>query len=115
MKVKFFLQRGLFNGFIQIFARGETHRNGSTVYVRTVPIVWTMPTDEELRNGAETPVQPLLEVDPTDAQQLMDELWHCGLRPSEGTGSAGSLAATERHLNDMRKIVGHALKMDGKF
>lgn len=40
-----------------------------------------------------------------DAQALMDELWHVGLRPSEGTGSAGSLAATERHLEDMRKIV----------
>jgi hypothetical protein len=41
----------------------------------------------------------------TRAQQLMDELWQCGLRPSEGTGSAGSLAATERHLNDMRRLV----------
>lgn len=39
------------------------------------------------------------------AQRLMDELWHVGLRPSEGSGSAGSLAATERHLADMRAIV----------
>lgn len=37
-----------------------------------------------------------------DAQRLMDELWNCGLRPSEGSGSAGMLAATERHLADMR-------------
>ncbi len=39
------------------------------------------------------------------AQQLMDELWRCGLRPTEGSGSAGSLAATERHLEDMRALV----------
>jgi hypothetical protein len=39
------------------------------------------------------------------AQQLMDDLWRCGLRPSEGTGSAGALAAVKYHLEDMRKIV----------
>lgn len=47
---------------------------------------------------------PLLEVGMRGAQKLMDELWRCGLRPSEGTGSAGALAATERHLKDMQDI-----------
>ncbi len=46
------------------------------------------------------------------AQQLMDELWHVALRPSEGSGSAGSLAATQRHLGDMRAIAGHLLKTE---
>ena len=41
----------------------------------------------------------------TAAQELMDNLWSCGLRPSEGTGSAGSLAAVERHLKDMQRLV----------
>jgi hypothetical protein len=51
------------------------------------------------------------QVEPTgllsneQAQTLMDDLWNCGLRPTEGSGSAGSLAATERHLKDMRAIV----------
>jgi hypothetical protein len=49
---------------------------------------------------------------PTSAQQLMDELWHVGLRPSEGTGSAGSLAATQRHLHDMRALVAKALSTE---
>jgi hypothetical protein len=40
-----------------------------------------------------------------DAQRFIDELWNAGLRPSEGTGSAGSLAATQRHLDDMRALV----------
>ena len=39
------------------------------------------------------------------AQELIDQLWQAGLRPSEGSGSAGSLAATERHLDDMRALV----------
>lgn len=55
--------------------------------------------------------RPCMELSATDAQQLMDQLWHCGMRPTEGTGSAGSLAATERHLADMRKLAYHALKV----
>lgn len=54
---------------------------------------------------------PALSLSQSDAQQLMDELWHCGLRPSEGSGSAGSLAATERHLADMRTMAFHALQV----
>jgi hypothetical protein len=39
------------------------------------------------------------------AQKLMDELWHCGIRPTNGVGSVGQLAATERHLEDMRALA----------
>jgi hypothetical protein len=39
------------------------------------------------------------------AQELMDRLWQCGIRPSEGSGSAGQLAATRAHLEDMRALV----------
>ena len=50
-------------------------------------------------------LDPLLQIDVNQAQRLMDDLWECGIRPSEGSGSAGSLAATERHLADMKKIA----------
>lgn len=50
-------------------------------------------------------VEPALSLPMESAQQLMDELWRCGLRPSEGSGSSGSLAATERHLGDMRALA----------
>ncbi len=56
-------------------------------------------------NSDKRRAEPMLFFQHDDAQRLMDELWGCGLRPSEGTGSAGSLAATERHLADMQKIV----------
>ena len=50
-------------------------------------------------------VDPFTQIDPTQSQTLMDSLWECGVRPSQGSGSAGSLAATERHLADMQKLV----------
>jgi hypothetical protein len=38
------------------------------------------------------------------AQELVDALWQCGLRPSEGSGSAGALRATEAHLKDTQEF-----------
>jgi len=57
------------------------------------------------------PVEPIITLAKDEAQMLMDELWQCGLRPSEGTGSAGALAATQRHLEDMRAIVANVLNL----
>jgi hypothetical protein len=48
---------------------------------------------------------------PEQAQALIDGLWDCGLRPTEGTGSAGALVSVERHLADMKKVAFHALKI----
>lgn len=45
------------------------------------------------------------QLDINAAQVLMDELWQCGIRPSEGSGSSGALAATQKHLEDMRTLV----------
>lgn len=36
------------------------------------------------------------------AQELMDRLWTCGLRPSEGTGSAGQASAM--HNNNFSNL-----------
>ena len=57
--------------------------------------------------------EPTIRLELESAQLLMDELWRCGLRPSEGTGSAGSLAATERHLKDMRDVAMGLLRKTG--
>jgi hypothetical protein len=50
-------------------------------------------------------IEPICCLSKQAAQSLMDDLWKAGLRPTEGEGSAGSLAATQAHLGDMRKIV----------
>ena len=49
--------------------------------------------------------QPQLELNTSDAQSLMDQLWACGLRPTEGSGSAGALSAVQAHLADFRRLV----------
>ena len=54
-------------------------------------------------------IPPALQVKMSDAQMLMDTLWDCGLRPTEGSGSAGALLATQKHLEDMRKLAGDLL------
>jgi hypothetical protein len=48
---------------------------------------------------------PTLELTPDEARGLMDALWQAGVRPSNGTGNAGQLGATEKHLEDMRRLV----------
>lgn len=57
------------------------------------------------------PISPAIRMEKEAAQRLMDSLWDCGLRPSEGTGSAGAMAATQRHLEDMRTLVFDGLKL----
>jgi hypothetical protein len=52
-----------------------------------------------------TPCEPSFMLSLDAAQTLIDDLWHAGLRPTEGTGSAGALRAVERHLEDMRTLV----------
>ena len=48
---------------------------------------------------------PTVQLEKHAAQKLIDDLWDCGLRPSEGSGSAGQLAAVQNHLEDMRKLL----------
>ena len=52
-----------------------------------------------------TGLSPAFSIDNDVAQKMMDSLWDCGIRPSEGTGSAGAMAATQKHLEDMRTLV----------
>ena len=46
-----------------------------------------------------------ITIRPEAAQKLIDDLWDCGLRPSEGIGSAGQLAAVQNHLKDFKIIL----------
>lgn len=58
-----------------------------------------------------TIVPPLFHLDLKAAQELMDDLWGSGVRPTEGKGSAGAMRVIERHLEDMRAIVFDKLKI----
>ncbi len=50
-------------------------------------------------------MEPFIRLKHDDLQRLMDALWHAGIRPSEGQGSAGQLAAVQAHLKDMQDIT----------
>jgi hypothetical protein len=63
----------------------------------------TSMTFEVREDGME--IDPSFKLKMDEAQALMDDLWNCGLRPTEGSGSAGALMATQKHLEDMRSLV----------
>lgn len=65
-------------------------------------------------DDAYRPERPNLVLSNTSAQRLMDLLWNCGLRPTEGKGSAGAFNAQGKHLEDMRKIAFAQLQLNEK-
>jgi len=63
-------------------------------------------SNAEYKKIPEGEVPPwFLRISNLEAQALIDRLWSVGFRPTEGSGSAGALAATERHLADMQRLV----------
>ncbi len=66
--------------------------------VETARLTW-----EKVPEGS--PGERACLIGDVEAQRLMDDLWACGLRPTEGAGSAGQLTATQVHLTDMREIA----------
>lgn len=94
---------------LEIMARREDWSEGISLYMRQRTVgLGTSIAQPVVMAKAEryVRVEPMMRLEIQTAQQLMDELWQCGLRPTEGTGSAGSLAATQRHLEDLRKLLG---------
>ena len=93
---------------IEVMARREDWSDGISLYMRQRTVGRGSQIAQPIVFTPHNPVmvaEPMMRLAIQQAQQFMDELWQCGLRPTEGTGSAGSLKATERHLEDMRKIV----------
>jgi hypothetical protein len=88
-----FLSRGLEFYLLNHHPAGKLSLGGKVEFVELEEDMWAP--------------QPTFGLSEAEAQALMDQPWQCGLRPSEGSGSAGSLAATERHLEDMRKLALH--------
>lgn len=93
------------NGYLQVRAQSADYRRCISFLLMTEkgfaePIVITASETYENVNPP-----PTFELSIASAQLLMDDLWQAGIRPSEGTGSAGALLATQKHLEDMRKLV----------
>lgn len=55
--------------------------------------------------------EPTITLAVDEAQLLLDQLWHMGLRPSAGVSSTGQDAAQKAHISDLRSIVRSLLKI----
>lgn len=73
------------------------------------PVIMSM---HDASKAIELPhMMQLSDNDSQDAlQSMMDELWREGFRPKD-IGTAGHLAATKEHLNDMRALVSKAYEI----
>lgn len=49
--------------------------------------------------------EPALSMSHENCQDLFNELWRLGFKPTDGTGNAGHLDAIKYHLEDMRELV----------
>lgn len=96
--IKIFATRDPSFGFGDVAIRVIDRENNSFLD----PIGVQMKTCE---NG--TYIPPAMTLIQHEAQMLMDQLWDCGLRPTEGSGSAGAMAAVQKHLEDMRTMAFH--------
>ena len=92
------------------------------IEIRATACPWWRGVDLLVRQGPDVGVNLVMErkeqgevIEPTvrisydDAQTLIDDLWRCGLRPTEGAGTAGAMRAVEQHLADLRTIAFKAL------
>lgn len=94
-RIEFSVDREQFGSRFSVYGRVKSEA-GHLFYVE--PLIFTALPKGSVCN-------PFATINSSAAQNLMDELWRSGIRPTEGSGSAGSLAATERHLDDMRAIA----------
>jgi len=72
------------------------------------------PIETETRDNDHSVIEPTIVSSMSAAQQLMDDLWYYGVRPSEGIDNPGELRATKYHLEDMRRVFEKFLKDGGK-
>lgn len=45
-----------------------------------------------------------IQISNETAQELMDSLWRCGVRPADGNGNVGALKATEDHVATLKEV-----------
>lgn len=100
-RLRFYCERRLYAGDFALHIA-----TGSPVSAKAKPIEF-----EAVGDGVCITHDPALTLSETAAQELIDELWNAGLRPTRGRQSEGVTAAQARHLEDMRALVFAKLKI----
>lgn len=106
-RMQVFCERSQFRNRIDLFLVDTDPDTGARAVGKLVEMQ-AIPDDGAMHT-------PTMRLTLTAAQQLMDELWTCGIRPSEGQGSAGAMAATRDHLKDMQRIAFMLLEDGGAY
>lgn len=97
--IELLLHRSPWRDGLEVLICERDHRDGITAVARALTLE-KLPESER-----DNQLDPTMRLDGEAARRLMDELWRCGIRPSNGAGNVGQLAATEKHLEDMRTLV----------
>ena len=98
MKIRAIMQ-GWYEG-VSISIQDRNKNNGRLSIVKELTL-------EEIPEGSM--INETANISRESAQELMDDLYSIGIRPTDAAGTAGGMKATENHLNDMRKIVSKKL------
>lgn len=101
IEIEIAAERNIMERAISLYVMGRQRFGKQRLSVMSIP-TFTMYEDESQALGSLR--EPTLKVSYEAAQRLMDELWRCGIRPTE-EGTAGQVAAMQAHLQDMRRIV----------
>lgn len=59
--------------------------------------------------GANDPMQPLAQLTHAMAQELLDNLWRGGVRPTEQAPTEGCLAAMQAHIDTLREAMARTM------
>ena len=94
--LKFHLERRDYSGYIGMWF-AMAHPQGGYSEAETV-VFHKRETDVCMQS------EPPLKLQFDEAQQLMDELYLAGIRPTQ-VGTGGELEATKYHLEDMRTLA----------
>lgn len=99
-------QRAPWNGNVEVFL-GLVDRSGKRFNLKPLP-------DSSLEDPGDLldPVEsdfvargPTLTLGTSEAQALLDSLYHAGLRPTYGSDAAGVVAAKDEHIQDLRRVA----------
>lgn len=96
---KFYAQKNIQNQHVELVVVHWGHAH-DTAYAGQ-PIKFEVVTPE--MEGQQQP--PTMSLSYESTQNLINELWSLGFRPSNGEGDAGQLKATQEHLKDMKAIT----------
>lgn len=83
--------------------------DGANVYIRQGDHFASEIKMEPYAKG--TIVSPLMTISGDMAQQLCDNLWRLGYRPSRAQDASPVIEAKQQHIDDLRAVLGKAGRM----